>query len=163
MPKEVLFGIIFAATMVPTLVFVLLSLRKVSRRLASVEAAEGQEWRLGVMAPQNRRLRLCVRYEVKYQGAEDDFGLVADYRCLTPQGEVRERAGVGHVTPPERDRFVGTSYSNSYSSVLGSSNQKATFILATLGPFPYSAELEATGTVHVSQGTTLVRAEVYFS
>lgn len=158
-----LVGIIIAATAISTLVFVMLSLRKVSRPLALVEAREGVEWRLGVMAPENRKRRLCVRYEVKYNGVEDDFGLVVDYHCRTPEGEIRERAGVGHMTPPERDRFVGTSYGNSYSSVLGNCRQKATFILATLGPFPYSAELEAAGTVHVSQGTTLVRAEVYFS
>jgi len=162
-PKEMLVGILIAASIAPTLVFVMISTRKVSRPLALVEAKEGSEWSLGLMAPQGRKRRLCVRYEVTYQGTEDDFGLIVDYRCRTPEGEIHERAGVGHVTSPEMDRFVGTSYSNSFTSMLGSCRQKATFILATLGPFPYPAELGATGTVHVSQGTTLVRAEVYFS
>lgn len=163
MPKEMLVGILITASMMTALVFVMISLRKVSRPLALVGAKEGCEWSLGLMAPQSRKRRLCVRYEVTYQGTEDAFGLVVDYRCRTPEGEIHERAGVGHVTPPERYRFVGTSYSNSFTSMLGSCRQKSTFILATLGPFPYPAELGATGTVYVSEGTTLIRAEVYFS
>lgn len=163
MHRELIVLILIAATMVPTMIFVMLSLRKVSRPLALIEAREGSEWRLGLVARQDRKYRLCVRYEVTFHGAEDDFGLVADYRCATPQGEVSERAGVGHVVPPERDRYVGTSYKNSYSSTLGSCRQKATFVLATLGPFQHPAELTATGTVQVSAGTNLVRAEVFFS
>lgn len=163
MQREILVMIVIAATMVPTVVVVMLKLRKVSRPLALAPAGDGSEWRLGIFARPDRKYRLCVRYDVRYEGAEDDFGLVVDYRCSSPSGEVRERAGVGHVVPPERDRYVGTSYRNSYSSMLGSCRQKATFILATLGPFPHPAELTATGTLHVSAGTTVVRAEVFFS
>jgi len=163
MPKEALVLIIIAGTMLPILVFVTLAVRRVSRPLVKADAVDGVEWHLGMMALQGRKYRLCVRYEVTFEGTEDDFGIVADYRCSTPQGEIRERAGVGSVVPPERDRYIGTSYSNSYTGVMGSSRQKSTFVLATLGPFEHPAELTATGTLHLSHGVTLVRAEVYFA
>jgi hypothetical protein len=162
-PKEVIVLIAIAATMIPILVFVLITVGRVSRPLVSAEMREGAEWRLGMMAQQGRKHRLCVRYEVKYQGSEDDFGLVVDYSCRTPEGEIRERVGAGHQVPPERDRYIGISYSNSYSAVMGNCTQKSTFVLATLGPFRHPFELEATGTVQVSAGTSLVHAEVYFA
>jgi hypothetical protein len=162
-PKEVIALIAIAATMIPILVIVLISVGRVSKSLVLTEAGVDAEWRLGMMAQQGRKHWLCMRYMVTYQGFEDSFGLVVDYRCRTPEGEIRERAGVGHEVPPERDRYIGTSYSNSYSAVLGSCRQKATVVLATLGPFQYPVELEATGTILVSPGTTLVHAEVYFA
>lgn len=163
MPKEVLVLIIIAGTMLPILVFVMLAVRKVSRPLVRVDAEPDVEWRLGMMAREGRKYRLCVRYEVTFQGIEDGFGLVADYRCVTPLGEIRERVGAGSIVPPERDRGVGIFYRNSFTGVMGACRQKSTFILAVLGPYEYPAELEATGTLHVSTGVTLVRAEVFFA
>ncbi len=162
MQKEAIILISIVATMVPTLAFVMVALRRVSSPLVSSAAGDGSEWRLTFLARQGRKYRLCMRYEVVFEGGEDDFGLVVDYRCTTPQGEIRERAGVGSVTPPERDRYVGSSYKNSYTGVMGNSRQKATFILATVGPFPGPAELVAEGVVHVSSGANLVNGTVYF-
>ncbi len=163
MPKEALVLIIIAGTMLPIMLFVMLAVRRVSRPLVRVDAMADAEWRLGMMARQGRRYRLCVRYEVAFQGIEDGFGLVADYRCVTPLKEIREKAGVGSVVPPERDRYVGASYMNSYTGLMGGCRQKSTFVLAVLGPYEYPAELEATGVLHVSEGVTLVRAEVFFA
>jgi len=163
MPREVLVLIIIALTMVPTLTFVFLAMRRISHPLATTEAFEGSEWRLGAVVRQGRKCRLCMRYEVTFQGGEDNFGLVVDHACTTPVGEVRERAGVGSVEPPARDRRIGTQYNVRFSSVMGGCRQKATFILATVGPFPGPAELDATGTVRVSGGAVLVSGMIFFA
>ena len=88
--------------------------------VASVEVRPGSEWRLGLQAGSGRRYRLLVRFDVAFQGGEDEYGLVVDYSCTAGGSMIsRERAGTGNVVPPERDRFIGSQQMSSFSSTPG--------------------------------------------
>jgi hypothetical protein len=134
------------------------------KRIASVPAMQDSAWQLGMTAEEGRSYRLCVAFEVSYEGGEDDYGLAVDYRLDAGGVTVsRERAGVGAVFPPGSDRRISCLYMSSYSSMRGSSTRKAVIALAKAGPFPHPAELSATGTIHVAGNCTLQRADVFFS
>lgn len=134
------------------------------RRLASTEAVEGSEWRLGAVAAPRRKVRLCVRFRVGFRGEEDNFGLVADYHCdAAGVRKADERAGVGDRIPPERDRRITTSYDCGFTSTPAGSSQRATIVLAVLGPFDEITELVAGGVLTTDGETVLEQAEVFFS
>jgi hypothetical protein len=134
------------------------------RRLASIEAVEGSDWRLGVVVEHRRKVRLCVRYRVGFHGEEDNFGLVVDYHC-DAAGEMAfaERAGVGDKVPPKRDRRIATSYNCGFTSTPAGSSQRATIVLAVLGPFDETTELVAGGVLTTDGDSVLEQAEVFFS
>ncbi len=148
-----------------TLLAVLISQhRRLGRREVSTEAWEGSEWSLGFAADPGRRYSLCLRFDIRYPGSEDDYGVVADYYC-SAMGKVlvRERAGCGDKVPPHRDREVRTLYNCSYSSVLGNSRNRSTAMLSVVGPFEACTEVTALGKILAAEGNKLYKAEVYFS
>jgi hypothetical protein len=148
-----------------TLLAVLISQhRRLGRREVSTEAWEGSEWSLGFAADPGRKYSLCLRFDIRYFGSEDDYGVVADYSC-SAMGKVlaRERAGCGDKVPPHRDREIRTLYNCSYSSVLGNSRNRVTAMLTVVGPFEACTELAAAGRILTAEGNKLEKAEVYFS
>ena len=154
-------------TVIPMLVMLLLKLRR--RSLAGVSVHPGSRWRLGLVARPERKYKLCHRFHVQFDGPEDGFGLVADY-MLTAGGEalVNERAGVGDVQPPERDRLITVQDMVSYGTSslkdaeYGHAMHKATIVLATVGPFPHHTELIAEGTILLNPGTRMASGSVFF-
>lgn len=132
--------------------------------LASVDVKPDSEWRLGFQAEPGKRYRLLVRFDVAFQGGEDEYGLVVAYSC-TAGGTIvsRERAGTGNVVPPERDRFIGSQQMSSFSSNPDGCRHRATIALTTAGPFEEGTEVIAGGTVLISQGAVLSNCRVFFA
>lgn len=151
---------LFVASVVVPLLIILFRFR---RPLASQEVSPDSTWRLGILPSAGRRYRLCLRYDIRHRGSEDRFGLVADY-TLMRGGEllVREKAGVGDIQPPERDRRIGSQSLCSFSSTLGDSRSRATVVLAKVGPFDGSMEITAEGQLLTDQGSWLQKATVFF-
>ncbi|MFO7949318.1 MAG: hypothetical protein R6U36_03010 [Candidatus Fermentibacteraceae bacterium] len=141
-----------------------------SRPLAGVDVYPDSRWKLGIVARPGREYRLCLRFHVQFNGPEEGFGLVADY-TLTAAGETltRERAGVGDIQPPERDRCITVQNMVTYGTnslkdaEYGHAMRKATVVLATAGPFPHETELTAEGVTLLSQDTRLASGKVFFA
>ena len=140
------------------------------RRLAAVDVHSGSRWKLGIVARPGRKYRLCHRFHVQFFGPEDGFGLVADYSLLAG-GETlaRERAGVGDIQPPERDRRITVQNNVTYGTnslkdaEYGHAMHRATIVLSTVGPFPHETELTAEGETLLNPGTRLASGEVFFA
>ena len=138
--------------------------RSPGKPAASVEVKPDSEWRLGFLAMPGKKYRLFVRFDVAFQGGEDEYGLVVDYSCAAGGSVVsRERAGVGNIVPPERDRFIGIQRMSSFTSTPGSCRHRATVTLTRVGPFEESIEVTAGGSVVVSAGAVLSNCQVYFA
>lgn len=138
--------------------------RAPGRPVASVEVKPGSEWRLGFLVRPGRKYRLFVRFDVAFQGGEDDFGLVVDYFCTAGGSPVsRERAGIGGIVPPHRDRSVGCMRMSSFTSTPRGCRHRATIDLTAAGPFEEGTEVVAGGTVEVSQGAVLSSCRVFFA
>lgn len=134
------------------------------RKAASSPVQPGSMWKLGFVAGTGKKYRLCFSYQVAFNGGEDDFGLVADYHCQAAGLAVSgERAGIGSVQPPERERTVRMQHNCSFSSTLDRCRQRAVFVLTTLGPFDNDTHVTAEGTIEVNPGTVLEKGEVFFS
>lgn len=132
--------------------------------VASVEVRPGSEWRLGLQAGSGRRYRLLVRFDVAFQGGEDEYGLVVDYSCTAGGSMIsRERAGTGNVVPPERDRFIGSQQMSSFSSTPGGCRHRATIVLTSVGPFEEGTEVITGGIIVLSQGAVLSNCRVFFA
>lgn len=137
---------------------------KVGRKETSVQVREGSEWGLGFVARRGRRYGLCLSYDVRYSGAEDDYGLTAEYVCTGGGAElVRERAHAGDLPPQEGSRPIRVFYRCSHTSVLGECRSRATVILCTAGPFQVDTEVHSSGRLTCAGGTRLEFSEVYFS
>lgn len=138
--------------------------RRPGRVAASVEVKPDSEWRLGFAAQPGKKYRLLVRYDVAFRGGEDEYGLVVDYFC-TAAGSVvsRERAGVGRIVPPQRDRCIGSQQMSSFTATPGGCRHRATISLASVGPFEEATEVIAGGTVLLSQGSVLSDCKAFFA
>ena len=158
--------LIVLISLVEMLLFSLLIVRwrLPGKPVASVEVRPDSEWRLGFQAGPGKRYRLLVRFDVAFQGGEDEYGLVVDYSC-TSGGTVvsRERAGTGNTVPPERDRFIGSQQMSSFASTPDGCRHRATITLTAVGPFEESTEVIAGGTVIMSQGAVLSNCRVCFA
>jgi len=157
------------AVLLTLAVMLLLSYLLVVRRLpgravASVGVKADSEWRLGFPARPGRKYRLFVRFDLAFRGGEDEYGLVVDYQCTAGGSAVsRERAGVGSIVPPERDRFIGSQQMSSFTSTPGSCRHRATVALTSVGPFEEVTEVIAGGTVLLSRGAVLSNCTAYFA
>lgn len=144
--------------------YLLAGIRLPGRPVASVEVRPESEWRLGFLARPGRKYRLFVRFDVAFQGGEDEYGLVADYKCAAGGESLSsERAGVGNMVPPERDRFIGSRQMSSFTSTPGSCRHRATITLTTVGPFEENTEVTAGGIVVISAGAVLSSCLVFFA
>ena len=167
-PGTLILYIIIGSLLLPMLVFVLFMFRR--RPECRVDVFQGSRWSLGTVARPGRRYRLCHRFHVQFNGPEDGFGLVADY-TLAAGGEIlaKERAGVGTVQPPARDRFISVQTMVSYGTnslkdaEYGHAMHKATIVLATIGPFSRATELTAEGEILLNPGTRLASGEIFFA
>ncbi len=138
--------------------------RSPGKPAASVEVKPDSEWRLGFLAVPRKKYRLFVRFDVSFQGGEDEYGLVVDYSCIAGGSMVfRERAGTGNIVPPERDRFIGSQQMSSFTSTPGSCRHRATITLTRVGPFEENTEVTAGGTVVISTGAVLSNCQVFFA
>ncbi|MFO7626175.1 MAG: hypothetical protein R6V62_02810 [Candidatus Fermentibacteraceae bacterium] len=144
--------------------YLLVRSRLPGRPVAFVDVKPDSDWRLGFMAGPGRKYRLFVRFDVAFQGGEDEYGLVVDYSC-TAGGSVvtRERAGTGSIVPPERDRFIGSLQMSSFTSTPGGCRHRATIALTAVGPFEESTEVIAGGTVVMAQGAVLSNCRAFFA
>ncbi len=140
------------------------------RPIVSLDVRPDSEWRLALVTRPGRKYKLCHRFHIQFDGSEEEFGLVADY-TMTAGGEtlIRERAGVGSVQPPYRDRFITLQKMVSYGTnslkeaEYGHSMHKATIVLATVGPFDQRTELIAGGKIMLNPGTRMASGKVYFA
>lgn len=134
------------------------------RKAASSPVLPESRWRLGFVAGARKKYRLCLSYQVAFKGSEDDFGLVVDYVCHASGLTVAsERAGIGSVRPPERERTVRVQHNCSFSSTLDRCRQRAVFVLTTLGPFDHDTHVTAEGILEVNPETVLEKGEVFFA
>lgn len=149
---------------------VVLIYRFLRRPDCSVDVFQGSRWKLGTIAHPGRKYKLCHRFHVQFNGPEEGFGLVADYR-LSAGGEVlvNERAGVGTVQPPARDRFISVQTMVSYGTnslkdaEYGHAMHRATIVLAAIGPFSRATELTAEGEILLNSGARLASGEIFFA
>ncbi len=148
-----------------TLVLALIASRWMpGKPVASVGVETGSEWRLTFVPKPGRKHRLCLRFDIRFQGGEDEYGLVVEYTCMASGVIlVRERAGIGNVQPPVRDRSIGSMSMSSFSSTLGMCRHRATIVLTGVGPFDEHTEVTAGGTVLLSEGARLEKCEVFFA
>ncbi|MBN2587061.1 MAG: hypothetical protein JXA64_05830 [Candidatus Fermentibacteraceae bacterium] len=163
-PDLVVLGFLAVLSLSTLLAVIISQHRRLGRRETTTEAGEGSEWSMGFAAAPGRRYGLCLSFDIRYPGSEDDYGLVAEYSC-SAMGRVlaRERAGCGAAVPPHRDREIGTLFNCSRSSVPGSSRSRVTALLCVVGPFDACTEVTAAGRILAAEGNELDKAEVYFT
>lgn len=164
--EQAVFVTVIGSSVICLAVILIINLR---RPLASLDVRPDSEWRLALVTRPGRKYKLCQRFHVQFDGSEEEFGLVADY-TVTAAGEilVRERAGVGNVQPPVRDRLITLQKMVSYGTnslkdaEYGHSMHKATIVLTTVGPFDHRVELMASGKTMVNPGTRMASGRVFF-
>lgn len=163
-PELVVLAFILATFIPAVAVAFFMQRRRVGSKETSVIVRDGSEWGLGFVARRGRRYGLCLFYDVRYPGSEDDYGLTAEYVCTAGGVElVSERAHAGDLAPQEDSKPIRTFYRCSHSAVFGNCRSRATVILCTAGPFRSDMEVHCSGELNCAEGTVLEAAEIYFS
>jgi len=144
--------------------FAIVAIVSPGKPLVSTDVEENTPWKLILRTIPERKQKLCLRFDIRYEGAEDNFGLVVDYRCeASGVVLVQERAGVGDFKTPERDREISVMHGSSFSSTWGKCKHRATIVLAKLEPFTAGVDLTAQGKLLLSKNVRLEEAQIYFA
>lgn len=125
------------------------------RAVASIEAPAGAPITLRFTAREARAHRVWLRFEVEYEGGEDDYGVTAELRAQVTGGithAVEHR--IGDRAPalgPSGRRNTSLYRAGSMSGPEGDS-VRATAEVMTLPALPAGAEVVITGRVVVAEG-----------
>ncbi|MBN2586468.1 MAG: hypothetical protein JXR55_04170 [Candidatus Fermentibacteraceae bacterium] len=163
-PRLIVLVACAACTLVTYVVVKLHNRNRISHRVAELEIRFDSEWTLALIAEPGRKYNLGFEFHIEHPGAEDDFGLVADYACLAGDGpQTVEKAGIGNLSQSDQCRRIMSSYNVSLTSIAGWSKYRATVVICTAGPFSDRTEIKAIGKVIASPGVELKRGLIFFS
>lgn len=157
----IILGSIIALSIISMIIYFFTTLKK---PIVSVEVEENVTWTLNLHTKPGKKYWVCLRYDIRYKGSEDIFGLVVDYQCeLSGKVQIQERAGIGDLLHAESDRKIMTISGSSFSSTFNKCREKGVIVLIKLKPTNRKETLTAKGKLLLSDNASLVKAKVFFS